>query len=121
MKYTLLLFIMMPLYCFSQETIIGKWAKGTTALQFTSEGTVNIIYLTDPDTPVSKNLTLKYRLLNEDEITILELSYYRGEKLLKTEKNKYKIKNNKLYLPLTTETNGVETVIDYAAEYDKIE
>lgn len=123
MKYIILLMALMPLYCFSQESITGIWSKSPQsrqALQFNQDGTFKLINLQDRNETVLKQIVVKYKLVSENGASSIEYTYYKNDRIVNTESVKYKLENGDLYLPKETEINGVVKTEEYADIYHKV-
>ena len=117
----LLLIIILPILGFSQN-ITGTWTdkSGDIGMKFNSNGSFNLVDLKSPEKKILKN-EMTYKLTVENGINYITFSMFRNGQLVKEEKNKYKIENNKLYLPITsTDNNGKVTVYDYKSVLHKL-
>ena len=116
----IIFFLLFSVVCHAQE-IIGVWAKDNMAIEFTAKGEMKLMDLKTGESALH-NLTLKYRLENENNINYIAIdSYYEG-KLIEQQRNKYKIEKGVLYLPSTTESSdGKITVHDYKEAYERVE
>jgi len=122
MKLSLLL-LFLPFVSLSQE-VVGLWSKVDSkqkiGLEYKSDGSFNLVDLTNPQNKILRNLTITYVLTVKNDDKYIEQSYYQNNKLLKTELLMYKIVNDILYLPLKTEENGEMVIRNFEDKYIRI-
>lgn len=122
MKKFLILTLILPFICFSQD-IIGTWVKtneNEIGIQFQENGKLELIDLKQPENKVLKNITINYKTLIDNNISYLEIEIFNQYNLIEKKKLKYLFKEGKLYLPSVFESKNTEKTLDYKDEYIKI-
>ena len=89
------------------QNIEGKWQSKEDkrmGLIFHNNGSMDLIDLEKPDVKVLQNITLKYEIKNIENSSYLEVDYFVGEIKNGSEKWKFRIENNLLYIDKTDTT-----------------
>lgn len=97
------------------QNIIGKWQskeEKRMGLIFRNNGSMDLIDLENPDMKVLQNITLKYQIKNAENSSFLEVDYFVGEVKNGSEKWKFRIENNILFIDKTdaSEENITQSV-----------
>lgn len=81
-------------------------------LIFRNNGSMDLIDLENPDMKVLQNITLKYQIKNAENSSFLEVDYFVGEVKNGSEKWKFRIENNILFIDKTdaSEENITQSV-----------
>ncbi len=86
------------------QNILGKWQSKEDkrmGIVFSTNGTMDLIDLEKPEVKVLQNITLKYQIKNIENSLYLEVDYFVGEIKNGSEKWKFRIENNILYIDKT--------------------
>src|SRR5690606_32357809 len=103
--------------------ITGTWVTdpdAREAMKFNRDGTFELIDRTNNNEKILQNMTVTYRTLLKDGISIIEFSYYRNNVIIGKEGVKYKLIDDQLYLPREHIINGVKSVTDYKDIYIRV-
>jgi hypothetical protein len=114
----LLVFTILSTVLYSQDTLSleGVWLKENS----TDKG---IVFNTDSTFSsygqVPFPVLVKYTVVKLDSVSYIEFSYIQNEKVLMTKQSKFKIENDKLYLPIdvTDGLTGEKRVEEYKDIY----
>lgn len=114
-KLFILIAFILSTFVYSQN-IVGKWQSKEEKRQgivFRSNGTMDLMDLENPNSKVLRNITLKYQVKKIENTTYLEVDYFVGEVKDSSEKWKFRIENNILFLNQNnfSEENVAESVM----------
>lgn len=91
------------------QSIEGKWQskeEKRMGLIFHHNGTMDLIDLENSEVKVLQNITLKYEVLNIENSTYIQVNYFIGDINSGSEKWKFRIKDNELYIDKTHTSEG---------------
>lgn len=101
------------------KELIGTWyeeAQSESGIVFTENGEMLIVKMDNPTESISK-MKIKYTVEKEDKETFIRYTFYQNGNLLGSDRDKFKIEDNKLLLPKTVEGNGQMNRLDYQDVY----
>jgi hypothetical protein len=122
MKKLIFILFLIPVCSFSQS-VVGTWAKNKQApdaIVLRADSTLDMV---DRETGKSnlRNISIKYSLTETSGEKYMEyLIYNKENKLTGTKKFRYKLNGNRLYMPRTTQMNGVEQTEEFKDIYTRI-
>lgn len=110
---------------FAQDTdLIGVWTNGLedgiNGCEYTKDGVFRLFNLDKPNEKILK-INIMYKTIQENGVNYIEYLIYKDGELVKKDKDKYKIEDDKLYLPTTmTDGDGNVTVYDFKSIYTRL-
>lgn len=114
-------FLLLGGYGYSQDAqeVVGTWIKEPyqkKGLKLTVNGEFIIFHVGKED-EITDSDKFQYKTAVEDGVKYIIVFVSRGKEQIEIMKNKYKVEENKLFLPVTQTENGVTTVKDFADIY----
>lgn len=108
-------------YGYSQDAqeVVGTWIKEPyqkKGLKLTENGEF-ILFQVGKEDEITDRDKFQYKTAVEDGVKYIIVFVSRGKEEIEIMKNKYKVEENKLFLPVTQTENGVTTVKDFADIY----
>lgn len=116
-----LLFVGLNGFGQSDKEIVGTWIKDTynkVGMTFTNDGEFRPFEVGNEHSTSYSNKSF-YKVITEGNSNYIIIYILRGNEEIQMDRMKFKIEDNKLYLPTTWTENGVTTVNDFKDVYSR--